>query len=292
MPIETIQSPHEPSADPINQIFKTFEIPTCPSIVIEVMAETRKEAPDLEKVAKSIANDIGMSAITLRMANSPLFRTNAPITSIRSAMERLGMRNIVCVVVAGALRNSMTDMPGHFIEKFWDRTSVVATASSLIARRQRGGCPDVAYTYALFHDIGVPLMLRRYPDYEKMHAECCQSGKMLIDVEADCFPCNHPIIGSMMVRSWGLPADIGHAIRFHHEADAYDLPEEVLAHDAVSLIAQTHIAERIASEIFAEDDVEVGEELYHRALTHFGIASEELEQLHEDINLAINESKH
>lgn len=289
MSADDLQHAPELSNEDIERVFKTIEIPTCPTILVEVMSEAQKDMPDIKKLTRFITLDIGMSAITLKMANSPLFRTGAPIIDIRTAMERLGMRNIVSVVVAGALRSSMAGISSKFIEKFWDRSSVVAIASGLIARRQRGIAADSAYTYALFHDIGIPLMVRRFPEYMRVLEECRQSGRMLIEAEADYFPCTHPVIGALMVHSWGLPADISQAIRFHHEPDVYDLPDSILSDGAVSLIALTQIADHFASEIYGEDDLEVGSAVYDRALAHFGISGEELEQLSEDINLAIHE---
>jgi len=287
-----IQTPHELSNEDIEQVFKTIDIPTCPAIVVEVMAEAQKDMPRINKLAASIASDVGLSAITLKMANSPIFRSGAPITNIRTALERLGMRNIVCVVVAGALRSSMGQISSPYIEKFWDSSSIIALASGLIARRQYGVSPDAAYTYALFHDIGIPLLMRRFPEYEQVLLESRKAGRMLIDVETGYFPCTHPVIGSLMVKSWGLPAVVSQAIRFHHEPDVYDLPDRILPGGAVSLIALTHIAEHLASEIYGEDDLEVGETLFSRAIAHFGISEEELEQMREDINLAIHEGKH
>lgn len=292
MSVEKLQHPHELSNDDIEQVFKTIDIPTCPAIVIEVMSESQKDMPDIQKLAKLVASDIGMSAIVLKMANSPLFRTGAPITNIRTAMERLGMRNIVCVVVAGALRSSMAGASTGFIEKFWDRTSVIAIASGLIARRQYGISPDAAYTYALFHDIGIPLMMRRFPEYEPALQKSKASGEMLIGVETSLFPCTHPVIGALMVKSWGLPPVVSQAIRFHHEPDVYDLPDRILPGGAVSLIALTHIAEHLACEVYGEQDLEVGNALFDRAVAHFGISGEEFEQLQEDLNLAIQDSKH
>ena len=55
------------------RVFRTVEILACPGIVTEVMAEAQKDA-DLRRLAVNIAGDIGTSAMTIKLANSPLFR--------------------------------------------------------------------------------------------------------------------------------------------------------------------------------------------------------------------------
>lgn len=267
----------------IEKVFATVDIPACPAIVAQVMAEAQKDEPDIRKLAKAIGSDVGMSAVTLKLANSPLFRIGVPVSTVLKALERLGINNAVSVIVAAALREAMAGVSARFIEKFWEKTSTLAMAAGLIARRQYGLSPDAAYTYALFHDAGIPLMLRRFPEYEKALKECHATGRFLVDAENQYFPCTHPIIGSLLVRNWGLPPMMGQAIRFHHEPDVYELPDSTLPGGAVSLIAVTHVAEHLACEIDGEPDLEVGLPMYERALAHLGIDADEIEDLRETI---------
>jgi HD-like signal output (HDOD) protein len=286
---QTILQDHELSHEDTEKVLKTIDIPACPAMVSQVMAEAQKDVPDIKKLAKSIAADIGMSAVTMKLANSPLFRVGAPVSNVLKALERLGTRNTICVVVAVALRATMEGVSSSFIEKFWSKTSTLALAAGLIARRQYGISPDAAYTYALFHDAGIPLMMRRYPDYEKVLSESHTSGRLIIEAEEQYYPCTHPIIGSLLVRGWGLPSLVGQAIRFHHEPDVYDLPDKTLPGGALSLIAVTQIAEHLANDLDGEADLEVGQALYERALAHFGIEEHEIEDLREAIEIARSE---
>jgi len=75
----------------------------------------------------------------------------------------------------------MAGMSPAFIETFWNKTAALALAAGLIARRQYAISPDTAYTYALFHDAGIRLMMRRYPDYEKVLNDCHTTGRLIIE---------------------------------------------------------------------------------------------------------------
>ena len=263
----------------VEKVMASVDIPACPSVVTDAMKEAQKDEPDIKRLADVISADLGMSAAALKLANSPLYGSGAQISSVRKAVERLGTKNIVCVVVAAALRASITGLPAAWLEHFWRLTTQAAVTASMIARKQYGISPDAAYTYTLFHDAAIPLMMKRFPEYGEVLASCDLGKKMRISAESDLFPCTHPIVGSLLARNWGLPPILGQAIRFHHEEDVYDLPDRTLPSDALSLIAVTHVAEHLFAEIQGEPDVDVGESLFNRALEHLGISSDDLDAI-------------
>jgi HD-like signal output (HDOD) protein len=102
---------------------------------------------------------------------------------------------------------------------------------------------------------------------------------MLIDAEVGRFPCTHPIIASLLIKNWGLPPILGLAIRFHHDEEAYDLPDTTLPGAALSFIAVTHIAEHLSYEIMGQADFDVGTKLFERAVSHLGISTDDLDDL-------------
>ena len=279
----------ELSSDDIQKVMATIDIPSCPATVVEAMKEAQKDEPDLTRLAEILGNDAGMSAAALKLANSPLFGSSSRISSVRKAVERMGTQSVVCVVVASALRASITGLPAVWIEQFWKRTTLLALASSMIARRQYGISPDAAYTYALFHDAAVPLMMRRFPNYGDVLEKCRVDGTMLNDAEEQFFPSTHPVIGSLLVRNWGLPPILGQAIRFHHEPDAYDLPDRTLPGGALSFIAVTHLAEHLLAEIQGFTDLEVGQSLYEHAIDYLGLTTGELDELRNKVITTIEE---
>ncbi len=269
------------SPDELKQVFTQIDIPTCPSIVNMAMTEAQKEAPDIRKLCAAIEKDVGMSALTIKLANSPLFRTSQPISMVSVALARLGIRNVVCIVIAAALRTCMTGVDAKWLETYWNNASLVATAASMIAKKQHGIAPDIAYTFALFHDAAIPLLRKRFENYCEVISSAYKNQRELIEVEEEFFPCTHPIVGSLLARNWGLPSIIGQAIRFHHEADVYNLPESTLSSEAVSLIATTHVAERLLALSSDDLSIEVGDYHYESAMNHLGISAEELDDIRE-----------
>ena len=276
----------ELSHDIVEKVMSSIDIPTCPGMVTDAMREAQKDEPDLSRLADIIGSDAGMSAAALKLANSPLFGANNRVVSVRKAVERLGIQNVVCVVVASALRASVTGLPAAWVEDFWRRTMQLALSSSLVARRQYGISADAAYTYALFHNAAIPLLMRRFPNYVDVLEGCRSEGRMLSDAEEQYFPCTHSIVGSLLVRNWGLPPLLGQAIRFHHEKDVYDLPDRSLPGGALSLIAVTQVAEHLLDEIIG-DTSEVDTNLLERALAFLGISNDDLDELRQRVASAV-----
>ncbi len=269
----------ELSHDELQQTLDSIEIPACPAVVMQVMAEAQKDAPDLNALTKIIVSDVGMSAFAIKLANSSLFRRGDTTSSVPLALSRLGTRNIVCIVVAVALRNAVSgDIPADVLDRFWNRAGLVAQAASQVARKVRGIAPDMAYTYGLFHNAAMPVMMRRFKDYGRMLDEVEQNGLSLVSEEDARYRCSHAVVGAMLARNWGLSSLIASAIRFHHDPDVYDPGKPFLEDQALSLIAVTHVAERLVLELSKEVDIEVGE-LYSQAVTYLGLSDDEIHDL-------------
>lgn len=281
---------YELSPEDLRKVVTSVELPSCPASAMETLKEAQKDEPDLRQLAKLIAADPMMSAAALKLANSPVFGGRQQVSSVPKAVERLGIKNIVCVVVASALRSSISGLPVAWLEAFWKRTGQQAAAAAIIARQQYGISPDATYTYTLFHNAAIPLMMKRFPDYEQVIDTCQREGRLLVEAEERFFPCSHPVVGSLLVRNWGLPPILGQAIRFHHEPDAYDLPDRTLPGGALSFIAVTQVADVLLGQLQETVDIEVGEALFQRALDYLGIASDDLDDMRQKIAAAIAES--
>ena len=128
------QKSYELSHEDLQKVMVTIDIPVCPLVVTEAMKESQKDEPDLKRLADLVANDAGLSAAALKLANSALYGNGSKISSVRKAVERLGTKNVVCVIVSVALRNTVSDLPTEWLDEFWKRTTLLAVAASMIAR--------------------------------------------------------------------------------------------------------------------------------------------------------------
>ncbi len=270
----------------LEETLGAIRIPACPAAVTEVMREADKEEPQLKVLARIIASDVGMSAMAVKLANSPMFSSGSKVKSVQQAVNRLGTANIRSVAVAVALRNTAGDLPIDMMEKFWARASTLALAAGVLARKHVGVSPEAAYTYALFQDAAIPVMMLNFPEYAAIYASAGDCGDHLIEQERERFHCDHAVVGWLLARNWGLPARIASAIRYHHDPERYILPEQELPSDALALIAVTLIAEHVITD-FIEGAAPVEGRAFENAKTFLGTSEGDLDEFRDIIAHAL-----
>ena len=275
-----------PSHAELEEVLASIRIPACPAIVNEVMFEAQRDDPSIKVLTRILSSDVGMSAMAVKLANSPIFGSAAPVRSVQQAVSRLGISNILNVVISVALRNASGNPPTPLMEKFWSRASTLALSTGVLARKHVGISPESAYTYALFHDAAIPVMLANFPDYAAVYAASQDRAAALITQEQQRFKCDHAVVGWLLARNWGLPPTIAAAIRYHHDPDVYILPEKELPAGALALIAVTLIAEHVISDFVDDADI-VSERALDNAKIFLGTTDAEIDDFRETIIAAL-----
>ncbi len=193
-------------------------IPPCPVILKRFVTETRKEEPDYNRLSSIICADVSLSASLIKTANSPYFGTRQRVRSVNEALVILGL-NIASRAVAGIiLRKSFPTSPN--MERFWDASSRFARLSGWLAQSFDSlGIPaEDAYTFGLFRDCGIPVLLKRLPSYSSVLNSANSEAKLdFTQVEDAVLPTNHAMVGCVLAQSWWLPEEICLAIRHHHD---------------------------------------------------------------------------
>ncbi len=202
--------------DPEN-ILKTIKIPPRPAILVDLMEEHKKEDPDVKKMANLIGRDIGLSAALLKTVNSSLFGLRSKAASVQEAIHFLGMKNVMNLISGFALKSAVGDAPSS-VERFWNMTESVALVSAYIASTLPGIQKDEAYTFGLFHNCGMPLLDRRFPEYGNLAAN---RRTRLTEAEDERLQTNHATLGYLLTKSWSLADEICEATQRHHDPSVF-----------------------------------------------------------------------
>jgi len=272
----------EIAAESVSDILKTISIPPCPAVVAALLTESRRPEVDFHKIIRLISGDLGLAASMMKTSNSPFFALRNKVQTVQQAAAVLGLKNIVNIVNGLALKRTLSPK-GVSMERFWDRSNYHAMISNRLARRVPGLNREDAYTFGLFHDCGIPILMQRFPDYKETLALANRSSHPMCEVENERHGTDHVVVGAMLARNWQLPALIVQAIRAHHHFDilrdtSSDAPGEVRALTAISLLAD-HL---IANFLDVPDETEW---LAHgaSALNYLGFDEEELADLRSEI---------
>jgi HD-like signal output (HDOD) protein len=134
---------------------------------------------------------------------------------------------------------------GPQLTRFWDVSSKRAYAMARLARVLRGVDADTAQTFGLFCDVGIPLLMARFPDYGATLKLCNdEPGRSFTAVEQSHHHTDHALIGAIMARSWGTSQTVCLAIRVHHDYEIFQdpaVPEPVARLIAMGLLAELAI---------------------------------------------------
>ena len=274
------------AAESVSDILKTITIPPCPAVVAALQEESRQSEVDFHKIIRLISGDLGLAASMMKTANSPFFALRTKVQSVSQATAVLGLRNVINIANGLVLQRALSPK-GVSMERFWDRSNYHAMISARLARRVPGLNREDAYTFGLFHDCGIPILMQRFPAYKETLAHANRSSKPVLESENACHGTDHVVVGAMLARNWQLPEFLVQAIRFHHQFEilndaAPNIPENVRTLTAISLLAD-HM---IACYLQVQDEVEW---FAHgaSAMNYLRIDGEELDDLCGDIEEAL-----
>lgn len=271
------------------ELLRSITIPSCPAILATLMHEARQDEVDFPKVVRLIASDVGLSASVLKTANSPYFALRSKVQNVQQAMSVLGLKNLLSIITSVTLRASLSP-PGVNMERFWDRSGYAAAACAHIARGTRSVNRDLAYTFGLFHDCGIPILMQRFPDYKQTLAMANDTGEDVLNIEYARHTTNHAIVGSMLARNWQLPVEVVQAIAQHHEHELLDNGNNGHSSgDVRALIAICHVAAYAVARFL--DVREDREWVLHggKAMAYLGLDSDELTEMISEIKEQLSE---
>lgn len=269
----------------VDALIKRFDIPPCPAVINDLQRELRKETASAAIIAKLISRDVGMAGAIMRLVNSPAFRTGREIGSIDQALAVLGLGRIFDLIVGELLRKSMGSGGGLRLDRYWDSAACCADICAALASRLPGTRRETAYCFGLFHDCGIPLLLRRFANYrETLQLANAESGLALLAVEEAAHGTNHAVVGYLLARTWGLSEVLCEAIREHHNFAVLDPQVSGQMSDEVcALIAISVIAEHVASIHLRTRQESQWPAARGQVAAFFGLADTDLEDLIEDL---------
>lgn len=222
-------------------------IPPRPTILARIEEEIARDSPDFIRLATLLSHDVALAAGVIKIANSPYFAFGKKVPTIQEALLVLGLRVVAKAVAGLALHQAFKHLPN--MERFWDASARTADVAARLARtlgRIAGVRPEDAYTFALFRDCGIPVLLTPFPEYRTVLAQANgEAERAFTDVEDEALAVNHAQLGAQLAADWLLPAEIVAAIRHHHDATALQAEAGIIDPAARTLIAFAEVAEHL-----------------------------------------------
>jgi len=284
----------EPSSEQVAQVLGNIVIPPCPRIIVAMVQEARNDDPDLLKLDRLISGDMGLAAAVIKSANSPFYGLNHKVQAVKSALQVLGIRSVTNIVTMLALRNALGSpghMPDSFWNQFWDRTNYHAIACARLARQLRFISTEGAYTFGLFNDCGIPILLQRFADYRETLELASATDRPLVELEYERHKATHTMVGSILASSWHLPELVCNAIRDHHSFDLIYVDTKAGQGDIAALVAISLIADYLVNDFLGTPHDTAWHQHGTQALEYLGFDEDELLESKTDILEELQEAQ-
>lgn len=232
----------------LEKAIRDIGIPPCPAILDRINSEMSKDEPDFKHLSRIISSDVGIAAGLIAISNSPCFGFRSRVRSVNEALMMLGLA-ITSRAIAGLILRKLFPLTPA-MERFWHASATIARLSGWLAQQDFIDAKvraDDAYTFGLFRDSGIPMLLKSNNHYPAVLNKANEEKeRSFTAIEDELCSANHAMIGGLLAQSWWLPDDICLAIRHHHNYSQLEQGcQSELSPSARGLIATALLAEHL-----------------------------------------------
>lgn len=263
--------------DLVRLIEANLEIPTIPVVASRALKEMSDPEVSAGKLARIIAEDQGLTARILKVANSALYALKREVKNLQQAATILGFEALKGIVVSVSCRMIYKRF-GQVERTLWEHSVGAAVAAHLLARAQSLRSRDEAFVAGLMHDVGKVVMNNgdrvRFTEAVRLSTE---GGLESQEAEREVFGFSHLDVGALLVKRWGLPANLEQAVLLHHEPEL----AEILAPECEDLVYVVSLADRLCHSLGLGvlSAAPIFDPTADPAALHLGFAPDQLESL-------------
>lgn len=208
-------------------------LPTLPAVAIEVLDLTRDPGVSIDQLIAVVSRDPALSARLVRLANSSVFRRGDPVSTLREASLRLGIKTVKVMALSFTLAQAIPRRDDSRFDhaSFWRHSIVTTVAARTLARLVRCPYEDEAFLCGLLGRIG-ELVLAEGSDAStpggQLVASDGEETRLTSEMSSDDALYS---LGSQILRHWDLPEIIWRPVRFQRcpEQAPPDCPPSVVA---------------------------------------------------------------
>lgn len=197
------------------------DLPAIPAIVSEVVSMLDDVDADSEAIADLMLSDQVLAARVIRVVNSPLYRPNAEIISVKRALLFLGFKSVREMILTSYFVGAFKGRTESFdIKTFWMHSFSVGAISRCIAAMVGYRDTEKANLVGIIHDIG-KVFLGHYlaDEYGGMLAMISGKPRTTYEAEVEVFGTSHCEVGLCLAQRWNFPPAYCDTISYHHTSE-------------------------------------------------------------------------
>jgi HD-like signal output (HDOD) protein len=185
------------------------DLPSFPEIAVRVRRILSDPKSSIDQVVRVVGSEPALAARLMRISNSAsLNRSGRAVADLRTAINRIGYNMVRSAAISFAMAqirnaNKLAGLE-HYLNDLWQRSTLVAAFSFVLARTCSKVNPDEAMLAGMMHGIGKLYVLTRATN----HADLFADSAMLDGVIADW----HASIGKAILENWEFSEEMAAAV--------------------------------------------------------------------------------
>jgi HD-like signal output (HDOD) protein len=174
----------------------TLELPSLPDVALEIRQIAMERDLDAAELVRVIQQDPGLSAYILKISNSVHYRRAQRVSSLASAVSRLGIdttRNFASSYAIRALFYIRDPAIKAHMRNIWKRSVYTGSLAHVIAKHC-GFAPEKALLGGILQDIGALPLLAELREFPRLTAKPAFVQELLSEYTGK--------ISAMVLKTW------------------------------------------------------------------------------------------
>lgn len=267
------------------------ELPPLPDIVTRIREMTQNLNSNIKDIAKIIEIDPILALSIIKLSNSVYYsRSTTQIKTLPLAITKIGLNMLVNLVYSLKLCPLFTESSFLSNSQFWLHSLAVAIFSQSLSKKIKAPMEeqDITYLAGLMHDIGIMAFAYLVPiEYDDFLTSIQEKDGQLVTLEKSTFGIDHAELGALYIEKWwDVDENITLTVRYHHA------PFTDQAHNSTS-VQLVNIANSICNNQGITNGIKCLPEEFNEdeALTNLGLSQDEIENIMEDVQTALEQAK-
>jgi len=198
---------------------ENITLPEIPSIVFELNEVIANPLSSAEDIAQVVHRSPSLTALLLKMVNSPFYGFPSKIDKISLAVTLIGTREISGLALGISVISLFKNIPKEILDmySFLKHSLACGIISRILAAHKSIPQTEQLFVSGLLHDLGRLILFSYFPDEAINVLGQARSTNMLLYLqENDSLGCNHTHIVKQLLKQWKLPMVLENNVFYHH----------------------------------------------------------------------------
>ena len=198
---------------------ENISLPEIPSIVFELNEVIANPLSSAEDIAQVVHRSPSLTALLLKIVNSPFYGFPSKIDKISLAVTLIGTREISGLALGISLISLFNNIPKEILSmhSFLRHSLACGIISRILAAHRSLPQTEQLFVSGLLHDLGRLILYSYFPDEsQNLLSRARSSDTLLYLQENDDLGCNHTHLIKHLLQLWKLPMALENNVFFHH----------------------------------------------------------------------------